>query len=41
MWDVIEKKRFKTKKNKTKQSTINKIRIILKAKIDSKYGIKV
>jgi len=41
MWDAIEKKNIQNKKNKTKQSTINKIRIILEAKIDSKYGIKV
>jgi hypothetical protein len=39
MWDAIEKKN--SKKNKTKQSIINRIRIILEAKIDSKYGIKV
>jgi hypothetical protein len=36
MWDAIEKKKFKTK-----QSTINRIMIILEAKIYSKYGIKV
>jgi hypothetical protein len=39
MWDAIEKKN--SKQNKIKQSTINRIMIILEAKIDSKYGIKV
>jgi hypothetical protein len=34
-------KKKDSKQNKTKQSTINKIMIILEAKIDSKYGIKV